>query len=315
MNKKLFLLGFLLLCYACLVAMSILFEGVYYFDLLSSLLPYWLVINTISLLGILLLVWHRANTSAVLFLKATSLLIFLITLVLSFKFYNFTYSKQTVGTGSQDVTIAFFNKLYSNTNYSEIDSKVKVLKPDLLGFSEIKDLDKVELPILATYTCSLSKEARDGATISFYSNYPCHLNEAAPPLPFVLPVSVNIFGKEYSVFVVHPVPPMTQAWMKQRDREMLSLSSYINSLPTEDVIILGDFNMSPWSRSFAKIAASLDTLKNSALGMGLNFTWHGKMLNTQVDHIFVPQYAFVKLFRSEIVEGSDHNLIWTKISL
>ena len=315
MKKRYFLLGALVLSYLCILLLAILSENIYYLDLASSLLPYWIGLNLLFLIGIVLAVLRRSNTPAVVFLKSSGVAVALVTFCLMVRVAAFSYVNVPGNAGTEDVKIAFFNKLYSNTNYGEIDSKVTALHPDIIGFSEMKEVDKGNIAPLKQYQCTLSKNARDGATIALYSSFPCTNNSNAPQLPFVLPAEVKMYGKTYEVFVIHPVPPSNTAWIRNRNSELAALSRYINSLPSDRVVVLGDFNLSPWSRAFFDFSNNTRVLKDVAQGTGLHFTWHGKYIATQIDHIFVPKGVLVDTFRSEYVNGSDHNIIWTNIRL
>jgi endonuclease/exonuclease/phosphatase (EEP) superfamily protein YafD len=215
----------------------------------------------------------------------------------------------------KEIIIASFNKLYSNTNYTEIDKKIIEQNPDLLAITEMKRVDKEHIPSLNNYPYFLMKDARDGATISIFSKFPLEENNNSFSSNFVLPIKATINDNELNIFVLHPLPPATNKWTKERNEELISLANHINSLPNDTVILMGDFNLSPWSKSYKNITAKMPNMKNVAQGNGIHFTWHGSIIQTQIDHIFVGKNRNVSEFNSAKVNGSDHNFIWTKVNL
>jgi endonuclease/exonuclease/phosphatase (EEP) superfamily protein YafD len=307
----------LVILYSGLLFLSLFVKGNLLFELISMLLPYWLGLNLVLLIGIFLS-WKIFLLKSVSF-KFSTLTLIIASVFLTFRFINFTFFQIPVAVGitetqNKELKLAFLNKLFSNTNYSPIDQSLARLNPDLIGFSEIKNIDKSNISILSSYQCNLSKDARDGATIAFYSKFPCVLDNNAPLMQFVLPVKMQLGDSEYNVFVLHPYPPSNSNWLNQRNEELRTLATYIQSL-NKNTILLGDFNLSPWSTFYQELASNLPNLKDTSLGEGVTFTWHGGVIRTQIDHIFVPNSAIIKTFKTEVIDGSDHNLIWTKISI
>lgn len=283
-------------------------------ELFSMLLPYWLVLNLI-ILGAMLFFYQYKIFTKLSFLNISLSLLFIITLYLAVNFYKFSFLSfpdVQASTGSE-VRVAFFNKLYSNTNYYEIDNKLKEVTPDFIGFSELKKEDISNIPYLQNYKYSQIKDARDNSTIAFFSNQPSELDTNLN-LAYVLPLKMQLQSETYHVFVIHPMPPINSEWLSMRNQELTELSTYINSLNSENVILIGDFNLTPWSPIYQQFANNQTKVKNAAIGQGINFTWGNSLIKTQVDHIFIPKGWSVDSFKSEQVPGSDHNLIWIKAS-
>lgn len=309
------LLPAIILAYSGLLFFSYATEGILLFELIIMLLPYWLLLN----LGLVVWLLYTYVTSQAyqpsVILRVSTLVLGLVSGLLFARFINFTYiqTAEASDAGVQSVKVAFFNKLFSNKDYKEIDKTLNTIKPDIIGFSEMKLADKSKIASLSTYRCSLSKNARDGATISLFSKYPCQINNEFDST-YVLSATMQMHGKTHKVFVIHPVPPSTQAWVTERNNELGYLADYVATLPENEVIIMGDFNVSPWSRAFSQIS-SLAQIKNVARGMGIYSTWHGPFLRTQIDHIFVPMTATVESFDTIRVKGSDHNLIWSQVRI
>lgn len=215
---------------------------------------------------------------------------------------------------TKTLKIAFLNKLYSNTNYQPINQKLLKISPDIAGFAEMKQIDIPQIASLSNYPCQISSPARDGATVSLFSKYPCQRKEVPADLPFAIHAQMTILNDNFDVLVIHPYPPQNDQWVKLRDQELADLAKYISALNNPQTLVLGDFNTTPWSPGYRDFVSGVEVVtKDSSKGAGINFTWHTKGLLTQIDHIFVPQRASVSSFHNEYIVGSDHTLIWTQM--
>ncbi len=316
-HLKLLLSGVLLL-YSVVLLGSFFLETNYILELLIMLTPYWILIN-IVFLALFLPKTLKKITSPTLF--NISVLVLLITtscLLTRFLIFNFTTSGKNLliksaaaATTEKNFKIAFLNKLYSNTNYAELDSKIKIIDPDIIGFSEFKSIDKNQISTLSNYPYFFSVTSRDNATISYFSKFKSE--RELYNSPFVLPIKLTLGDQQLEVFVIHPVPPINNSWLAERNSELTALASYVKS--NEKTIIMGDFNLTPWSPVYQELATNLINLKDTSQGQGLNSTWHSGILKTQIDHIFVPNSTQIVNFGIEPIKGSDHNLIWTQIVL
>lgn len=311
MNYKGPIFSFAILIYSFLLFFSFFSEGKAYFELIIALTPYLIALN----LFILIFFFSKKRISTLFLLIST---LILISRFLTFSFLTpsgLLIPPVTASEGQNIIKMAFLNKLYSNTNYLEIDKKVKDLDLDFIGFSEFKTIDKDYILSLSEYPYVFSAQSRDNSTLAFFSKYPTVINSDAPDLGFCLSVKMEINEKLYSVFIIHPVPPINDDWVEERNRQLEALASYIQSLPNQNTILMGDFNLTPWSQFYQKISANLSFLQDSAQGKGIYFTWNSGLIGTQIDHIFVPVSSKVHAFNSVNIAGSDHNLIWAQITL
>jgi endonuclease/exonuclease/phosphatase (EEP) superfamily protein YafD len=294
----------------------------YILDVMSSLTPYLMLFGLTSFL--FFLIWQTAHNQLV-YLSFYNMLGFLIGIVSLFmltKVLNFTVpsgllsaTSVIASSGSNEYRVGFFNKLYSNTNYQDTNNNLKELGLDFVGFSELKTKDIAGIPFLKEYPYHELQEARDGSNIALYSKYLIKLDPDVE-IPYVMPLTMELNQKLYHIFVVHLSPPINNSWLNDRNNQLKMLSEYINKLPNkENIIVIGDLNISVWSGVYQDFEASLPNIKNASKGKGLIFTWHNQFIKTQVDHILLPETAVVKSFSSKHINGSDHNLIWTEISV
>jgi endonuclease/exonuclease/phosphatase (EEP) superfamily protein YafD len=311
MDLKYLLLTALIFIYCLLVTGSLFNTRIVYLEWLVTMLPYlW----GVSIILLVLVIYFWIGQGFIGLLIPSLILLLLTSMVLSTRIFNTPLVSEVKGAGAQSLRLAFFNKLYSNTKYEAIDQAVKQAKPDILGIAEIREADLGSIKELEYFPYSHKMPARDGAMLAVYSKHPLELDLKAPKLSHVIPLIADIKGESYHLFVIHPKPPINNEWMKDRNTELESLVSYISLLDPQIVLLMGDFNLSPWSKTFTNLNNSLVGLKKTGTNP-LSSTWHSGVLGTQIDHIFVPTSAAVLDFEVIGVEGSDHKMIVAQISL
>lgn len=302
-------LSLAVLIYCSILILSVITSGNFYFEAVALLMPYWIALSALLLGGVFLLSRKFKGVRL-----AVVMLFVTLSLMLS-RFGSFALVSLPQGGGNYELKVAFLNKLYSNTNYPEISSKIDSLQPDIIGFSEMKRLDETQILALKDYKYSYSRDSRDGATVAVFSKVPFQIDQSALSYPYVVPLKMQINNQSFEVLVIHPLPPSTPGWVKFRNEELASLARYINSLHNPHVVLMGDFNTTPYSAIFSQLLYSLSGFKDTAEGQGLNFTWHGNFIQTQIDHILVPQTSLIDSFRVLEVKGSDHNLIFAQLKV
>ncbi len=87
----------------------------------------------------------------------------------------------------------------------------------------------------------------------------------------VMRVETTIGDQPIAVYAVHPRPPDSEAKSEARDSLFAELADLVmrEAVP---VIVIGDFNASPWSYAFREFTADTELL-NSQNGYGLSATW------------------------------------------
>ncbi len=87
----------------------------------------------------------------------------------------------------------------------------------------------------------------------------------------VMRVETTLAGQTIAVYAVHPRPPDSEAKSEARDSLFTELAERVAG-ETMPVIVIGDFNASPWSYAFREFTAETDLI-NSQNGYGLSATW------------------------------------------
>lgn len=118
----------------------------------------------------------------------------------------------------------------------------------------------------------------------------------------------------FRVLGAHLLPPMSEAAALQRNLQ-LELLAEVNAGSSLPTLIMGDFNISPYSPFFSAWLART-RLRDSLAGQGLTFTWptYFPLLGITIDHCAVSE-EFTVLARRHLADiGSDHRPIFVELT-
>lgn len=299
------LINTFVLLYSIVVLSSLYIRGIVFLEWVVSFLHYLIPTNLVLLVCLFFL---TPNISLPIVILLAS------TVVMSIRFLNFTIRKSPSQNGDKQLTILFFNKLFSNRNYLEIDEKIKQINPDIIGMAELQDREIEKIPALKNYPYITIKPSRPNASLGLFSKYD-FITEDFKELPHAIVSTMEIQGTTYQVIVFHPSPPIYAGSIHSRDNDLKNLHQHLEILDTENIILLGDFNVTPWSPSYIQYLSKLKWLKNVAQGTGIHTTLRKGPFMVFIDFIFVPKKSHVQSFTTKYMQGSDHKLIWAIITV
>jgi endonuclease/exonuclease/phosphatase (EEP) superfamily protein YafD len=318
MKTRIFLLSsiFILL----ILISSLFFSFNYFFEVLVSITPYFFFILLSTLVGtlILLIKNHKLTIlSGFNLASATVFLNILFILLSGSRIASFSYLKpSSASSNGRELKVAFFNTLYTNNNFDEINKQIRSVDADILGLSEMTPDRIASIDALKDYPYSVVDLNYRSKDTSIYSKFPIErITEIDQDTDFFNTGKVDIDGKNYNIIVAHPVPPINTYWYEIRKTVFGKLSDRINKIDKSDTILMGDFNLTPWSPVYSVFTRSMPELKNTAYGHGLNTTWGEGLIKLHIDHIFVPNNTEIKEYKILGNAGSDHKMIFAKIRL
>lgn len=297
-------IGTLIVFYSLFLFLSLYIRGIVFFEWVISFLHYILPFNLV----LLMVIFGRPG------FFPSFLLLSAVTIPLLIRFLNFTVLKPASGTGNKKLTILFFNKLYFNRNYLEISEKIKEIKPDIIGMVELQDGEMEKIPALSDYPHRFYKPSRPNAALGLLSKHPFSTRNL-PDLPHVIVSTMKLENKEYQILVFHPSPPLYPRTLTARENDLKNLTNFLEKQDNPNTILMGDFNVTPWSSSYLRYLSTLKHLKNTAKGTSLHNTLIKGPLRVFIDFIFVPNNSFVESFKTHFMKGSDHKLISAVIKL
>lgn len=122
-------------------------------------------------------------------------------------------------------------------------------------------------------------------------------------------------GRELRIVATHPRAPIRASYARDRDRQLRAIADLVAAAPVP-CIVMGDLNATPFSAGFRDFVAG-SGLRDSALGRGVQATWHAKLPlpGVPIDHVLVPPDAIVIERRVGPHVGSDHLPVEATIAL
>lgn len=278
------------------------------FELLISFLPYILVMNMVFFC-ILFFFFKRSQTKISLFFLS------IITISLFLPFYDYSFQKVPETKREKTITVAFLNKLYSNTNYQEIDAVIEQIKPDILGLAEVKEHELEQLATLKSYPYSYSQKKDRSFSVVLLSKYPLIQNERLLNISQGITATATIDGKTVTIITLHILPPLLPSYYTNRNTDLETLSRYVTTQKTDSYIIMGDFNTSPWSPHYRSFLKKTPMLRPVEKGYGMFLTWGYIGIRSHIDHFFISDAIAVQSFQTKPIQGSDHDFLWTTLQL
>jgi endonuclease/exonuclease/phosphatase (EEP) superfamily protein YafD len=226
------------------------------------------------------------------------------------------YSKPDRPTHNLRLLLANVNA--ANTGYSALLDMIETEKPDLLIIQEAGESWLHALASLRTthpHFCFVSN--RDNSGIALYSHFPVEVIEpiSSDGLGFPsLVVRVDVDGVKLSIISLHPPPPGTDEFMRERNRQLVKVAEMVKQLP-QPTIVAGDLNISIWSPYYSAFVKQ-SGLVAARQGFGILPTWptHNRLIMIPIDHCLVTSDLKVGDCRTGKEIGSDHLPIITDIS-
>jgi endonuclease/exonuclease/phosphatase family metal-dependent hydrolase len=225
-----------------------------------------------------------------------------------------------VSTSNKQLKILSWN-IWIDGHFDQITEFIKRADADIVGLQEVKDDDSSRDTIgFMTglgyqYVFGPVKKGRvgkmknDGPAI--FSKYPIrdsHIFNLSDVYNRVaVRADIEVGEKVIHVFCTH----LLHTHQKQSEAQEIQVDNLIKVLPTEQTIVMGDFNATPEMYSINSMRKVLiDTDPNS------NPTWsvypegcdgcNPRAIETRLDYIFVSKDIRFNSFKVESSKGSDH---------
>ncbi len=128
--------------------------------------------------------------------------------------------------------------------------------------------------------------------------------------------TVTVSGRDITFVSIHPFTPTEN--IERRDNEFRLIAEQYKKTPAKDLIVLGDFNATPYCAAYKQLVKSLN-LSNARDGFGIYPSWPTFLptpfLRIPIDHVLVSSTIAVHNFRTLTPVGSDHLPTLTDISI
>ena len=252
---------------------------------------------------------------------------------------NTNFNKQeNYGETNEEVGLTFFfaNVLKSNKDYEGIQATIEQLDPDVVLLSEYKQHHHDNLKDFFgqeyKYVNRIIGE-QDIVGNVIFSKYP--LEDFAPKIYQEARrywyVAVTHEGKNYYFYHVHTSAPVSEAfWLNRKEQLSKFTNSFIEQdlqrLPEDRVVLVGDFNVTPWSPDFKKFNREISKTmvhfsKFTPLLTTRGFGIFNKKLEdllqhavrAHIDHLWINKQTTFYHIKVIEIPGSDHDGLYARI--
>jgi endonuclease/exonuclease/phosphatase (EEP) superfamily protein YafD len=249
----------------------------------------------------------------------------------------YSSSNKIVEASKFNIRSLSLNLDFRNSSYAKTISLIKKTQPDLLILEELSEKWEKALknslssfpystkftyfaPSLPHWAENIFEKFTTNSTysqethlqelsVALYSRFPLEdikVNELdAHTIPYVK-AGVTFKEKRLILLGVHLYSPVSKDRFDMRNRQLSALAKIVNKL-NQPVILVGDFNTTPWS-SYFKDFIQKTGLKESRRGFGVYPTWPARFapLRIPIDHSLTSKEISIKSFSLGQNTGSDH---------
>lgn len=217
---------------------------------------------------------------------------------------------QAAHASGPSLRVAAVNLNRGNRDWLRVIAELRRQRLDVIGFSEYTPSAEAGLAALGEeFPHSLREPRADAFGVALYSRLPLtdagRITLAPEPVP-ALRADVETGLGPVRVYAVHLRPPVSASYARARIAQSRGLAADAAAAP-HPVVLLGDFNDTPFSRSFRALLRD-GGLRVAADGHGLMATWPAGLpiLGVPIDHcLHSPELEVRRVWRGGDI-GSDH---------
>lgn len=296
----------------------------YPLELITHFRFQYLILSLIAS-GVLFILWKTRHLQSKLPMFAALLLVGLN--IIEILPWYLPHSQQITSNVAPQIRVLSFNINVQNKNQDEVINVVRDNNPDVAVFIEV-DKNAVE---------NLKDNLKDTLPYAFRSHGGGLAMLSRFPIKDAkgdnfngqgghnLIATLEVDKKPIKLIGTHPLVPVKQGTFHSRNLQLAALSNYIGGL-NEPLILVGDFNLTPWSPYYRRFI-NQTKLHNTRLGFGILPTWPKPashvnlphwllpLMNIPIDHCFVSQHFGVAKIYAGANANSDHAALITDLIL
>lgn len=277
--------------------------------LLVELWPYWGVIPCLSFALVIAIPKLRQQSARLSI--ATLILILILAPVLNW------VGLPQIGSTPEGMRVMAYNLWIDNPNTDAIAQSIQSENPDILFLSEVSKPMMAALQNRLDYPHNYRTE---GSNNALFSRYPIleatttDFGVKTKGRTFSLMAKLQVEGAPVTIIGLHPPIPTIPRFFHIRNRQLDTYATASQSIEGK-LIVLGDFNATPWSPHFQRFER-LSQLQNAGHRQWIWATWYfNQTLTTRyikipLDHIETRGYKALKTWTGK-TGGSDHKPIIT----
>jgi endonuclease/exonuclease/phosphatase (EEP) superfamily protein YafD len=293
---------------AGLICLFIGFFGSYWwgFDILSNFRPQYAVFTLISAV---LLSFKRKFLKFAIFAYMSFFIICLFLLPLYFSPLPDHQLQDGV-----HLRVMQINVFTGNSEYKKVEAAILRNDPDIILLDEVNwqwlhNLSSIK----GKYPYRIEEARDDNFGIAMFAKIKpekCEIRMSrVAQVPYIYAKFVidPQSRKSVSFFGLHTLPPVGNVNYETRNAQLVEIAEDIAKVQSDNIILLGDLNLTPWSYFYNKLEKDTG-LRNSQQGFGVQPTWPDKLffLLIPIDHCLVSPAVKVTGRRVGSNTGSDH---------
>ncbi|MFT6864633.1 MAG: endonuclease/exonuclease/phosphatase (EEP) superfamily protein YafD [Akkermansiaceae bacterium] len=223
-------------------------------------------------------------------------------------------------TASREISVVSYNTWARNDDWESIKPVLGRGEPSLIYLTELHPEIQTRIEELKS-EFHIFQENSDAILVRRNAKLSPRLitNTEGDSLPGMV-IAMGDEKMELMFLGIHPAAPLSRDATRRRDKSFAAIASFLEEVD-EMVIVVGDFNATPWSRPF-RCLQKRTGLVNSQRGGGFQATWPSYpgsnlnwLLRIPIDHcLHSPE--IITLDRSVGVAGkSNHNPIRVNLEI
>lgn len=219
------------------------------------------------------------------------------------------------GPHPEGLRVMSYNIWAHNLDFAAIQQSIQQENPDILFLTEINASAMGEMESRLDYPFHQHSTSGNNA---FFSRFPFISVTAEYPnvtehgLNFSLVAQVQTPEEILTVIGIHPPIPLPRSSFEVRNQQFERIAPFIQTI-TNPVIVMGDFNTSPWSTYYRQFLQAAD-LSSATQGKGIWATWNYEsklpylLAKIPIDHIASRGFDSIEAWAGH-ASGSDHRPI------
>ena len=208
------------------------------------------------------------------------------------------------------LTLLHANVFSKNDDYERLFELIEAEQPDIIFLQEVtENWQDATVRLHEDYPHNHVEAQEGNFGIAMFSRLTLdsvsHID--SPPLSYpTIVATMTVNGESLTLINTHPTIPLTRSFYEARNHQIQSIADLVNQ-SNGSVILMGDFNTSPWTRPYRALEQSTG-LRNTQRGLGIRPTWPTFMplAMIPIDLALVSEDIGVVETRTGPRIGSDH---------
>ncbi len=297
-----------------IISFARLYATIYSFvsELIVSYLPL-LTLGTFVYTLVLAFICRKQFKQVKLLITANLFIVLIVTLVIT-RFYS--VHATPVGKSGTTLTVLSYNINALNSKYEQVAKLIRNSNADVLSFYEFQEHQFYSLSeVLENYPYTnfdVNKVAPYAAVFSKYPIKDITRHHGYDRMQLILD------KQSITLYFVHATVPLTPKLFNDRNQILEDLKIKLKTDKSTNILVSGDFNLTPWSYYYSKFTKNLSLTNITA--NHLRFTWHGYNLffiPLHIDHTFISANLLNNgyFYKTLKESGSDHKPQLIKVKL